>query len=182
MILCFLTFPDPLKWNYLSFIQEQHALSWISKWINETRSAFFTSFIMQIDYLHLHVYLPSYKLHTQAHTYMHKDTQSFVKWGMLDAFSFSKFYLSSVLISKLATQEIYVLFSVLMNNQERIILFGQCQNYQVPPSTNEKLVFIIREKISWRNRNNTSSETNTSFFTSQSSSLNTFLTLTFLNC
>lgn len=49
-------------------------------------------------------------------------------------------------MSKLVTQKVYVSFSVIMNNQERIMVFGHCQYYEVKASTNEKLVFIIRGK------------------------------------
>lgn len=49
-------------------------------------------------------------------------------------------------MSKLATQKVYVSFSVIVNNQERIMVFGHCQYYEVIPSTDEKLVFIIRGK------------------------------------
>lgn len=49
-------------------------------------------------------------------------------------------------MSKLVTQKVYVSFSVIMNNQERIMVFGHCQYYEVKASTDEKLVFIIRGK------------------------------------
>lgn len=65
---------------------------------------------------------------------------------MVDDFSFDKIYLSSVLMSKLVTQKVYVSFSVIVNNQERIMVFGHCQYYEVKASTDEKLVFIIRGK------------------------------------